>query len=309
MSLRGHEIAVTGGAGFIGSWICEKLCKDNNVTAIDDLSTGSESNLKHLGNDVKLVRCDVRDVKRTTEVLRGMDTVFHLAANVRIPESIKDPSMDADININGTLNVLEACRKHGISRIVYSSSSSVYGEPSKVPVTEDTPKNPMSPYAVSKLAAELYVNSYSKLYGIDSVSLRYFNVFGPRQNPDSPYSGVISIFVRNLLTGKDINVFGDGGQTRDFVSVRDVAKANVLAASSKKAVGKSINIGTGKSVTLNKVISVLESISDRKVNVRYGEPREGDVRHSMADIKLARDVLSFKPVTGLEDGLRELLGK
>ncbi len=305
MSMKDVNITVTGGAGFIGSWIAEALAKDNTVKIIDNLHTGKSENIKEM--DAKFVKADIRDSKAVFDALKDSDVVFHQGANVQIQASIDDPGMDADINIGGTLNVLEACRKHDIKRLVFASSSAIYGNPEKVPVSEGQRPDPLSPYALSKLAGETYVRLYNQLYGIETVSLRYFNVYGPRQNPDSPYSGVISIFTKNVKLGKRLVVFGDGEQTRDFVNVKDVVSANILAAQSKDAVGKAFNIGTGKSISLNEMISVLKKISGKKLNVVHEKPRKGEVKHSRADIGLAKKILGYEPTIEFEDGLKELL--
>ena len=307
MTLTDKSIIVTGGAGFIGSWIVELLADDNKVKVLDSFSTGKPENLAHLKGKVEIVRADVRDARMVSEVLKGADIVFHQAANVQIQASFDDPGMDAGINVGGTLNVLEACRKHDVESVVFASSSSVYGEPDKLPVVEGSAKKPTSPYAISKLSADFYTRLYSQMHGMGTVSLRYFNVYGPRQNPDSPYSGVISIFAKNIGLGKPLPVLGDGEQTRDFVSVHDVANANILAAGSKKAAGLALNVGTGRSISLNGMISVLEEISGKKLKIIHKGPRQGDVKHSRADISLAEKVLGFKPEVKLEDGLKELL--
>ena len=309
MTLEERRILVTGGSGFIGSWIAETLCPTNKVSVFDCFSTGKRKNLAYLKKDVKITEGDVREAGKVSHSVKGKDIVFHQAANVRIPLSVKDPPMDADININGTLNVLEACRKHDVGRLVFASSSAIYGDPVRLPVSEDHPKNPKSPYAVSKLAGEEYVLNYHRLYGLETVALRYFNVYGPRQDPSSPYSGVISIFSKRVSEGKGITVYGDGKQTRDFVNVRDVVSANILAAEAKKAPGHAINVGTGESVSLNRLVGIIEKISGKKSSIVHESEREGDVRDSCADITLLRKVLGFKPSIGLEYGLRELLAK
>jgi len=216
--------------------------------------------------------------------------------------------MDSGINVGGTLNVLDACRRHGVKKMVFASSSSVYGDPDSVPVDESAPLRPKSPYALSKLSAERYVTLYSELYGLHTASLRYFNVYGPRQNADSPYSGVISIFAKNISAGNPITIYGDGKQTRDFVSVRDVARANLLAAE-YKGTSCTVNIGTGRSVSISDVAAILCNIAGKKAHINYKEAREGDVMHSRASIGLARKLLGYEPAVRLEDGLKELLGK
>ncbi len=306
MTLKGKNVVVTGGAGFIGSWIAEYASKDNNVTVFDDMSSGTKANIDLVKSSIRLVKGDVRSQADVDSALKGADVVFHQAANVKIQVSIKDPALDASINVGGTINVLEACRKHDIANVVFAASSAVYGHPERIPTKESDRKAPLSPYAVSKMTGESYMDLYSNLHGIKTACLRYFNVYGPRQSADSPYSGVVSLFVRNAVGGKPMTIFGDGEQSRDFVNVRDVAKANMLAAECKKATGP-INIGTGERITLNGLVRLLEKIKGRKFKVIYKKAREGDARHSCADISLARNVLGFKPSVNIEDGLRELI--
>jgi len=307
MTLADRNIVVTGGAGFIGSWLAETLAEGNEVKVLDNLSPSKIENLQHIRNKIRVIRGDVRNAETVAASLKGTDVVFHEAANVQIQASIEDPRMDSDINIGGTLNVLEACRLHDVNRLVFASSSAIYGDAGRIAISEEQRLNPMSPYAVSKMAGESYVKLYNQLYGMETVSLRYFNVYGPRQNPDSPYSGVISLFIKNMEHGKGLTVFGDGKQTRDFVNVRDVVRANVLAATSKKATGKAINIGTGKSVSLNEMIRILEKISGKSLKVVYKPQREGDIRDSLAGTTLAEELLGFKAKISLKDGLKELL--
>jgi UDP-glucose 4-epimerase len=306
MAIRETRVLVTGGAGFIGSSITRALAPDNHVRVFDDFSTGKKENVPGTRN-IDVVKGDLRDASAVSAAVKGSGIVFHEGANVRIPASVKDPQMDAEINIKGTLNVLEACRKQDVSSLVFASSSALYGNPKKIPVSEGHMPCPASPYALSKMSAEGYVRLYHELYGMRTVSLRYFNVYGPRQNADSPYSGVISIFMKNLAEGRKLTVFGDGNQTRDFVSVSDVVSANLLAAESAKAAGMAINIGTGKSISINGLIGLLKKLSKREADIAYEHRREGDVMHSCADITLARKVLGYKPKVTLEEGLAELM--
>jgi len=307
MALENRTIAVTGGMGFIGSWIAEALCGKNMVRVLDNFSSGNPANLAKVKKAVRIVRCDIRDAGKVSAGLKGTDMVFHQAANIMIPVSVKDPVFDANVNILGTMNVLEACRKNDVKRLVFASSSAVYGEVEYLPINEDNIPNPKSPYACSKMAAEFYTRLYWQLYGLETVCLRYFNVYGPRQNPDSPYSGVISIFSKRLAENKPIIVYGDGNQTRDFVNVKDVVAANLLAAESDEAIGRAINIGSGKSVSINKLAETMQKAAGRKATVGHEEARPGDIRHSVADIGLAKKTLGFKPQIALEDGLKELV--
>jgi len=306
MAIEDRSIAVTGGAGFIGSWIAESLADANRVLVLDNLITGKKANLTKLKSKIKFINSDIRDAKKVASCLKGTDMVFHQAANVQIPKSVEDPVFDSGINIGGTLNILEACRVHDVGRIVFASSSAVYGEPAALPLKESHEKVPKSPYAASKLVAETYVRIYGELYGLGTASLRYFNVYGPKQNPDSPYSGVISIFIKNIRSGNPLTVFGDGRQTRDFVSVRDVVRANLMAAESKNT-GFAVNVGTGKRISLNDIMSILEKLSGTKLKIIRKNARQGDVKHSCADTSLAEKLLGFRAKTGLEEGLKELL--
>lgn len=304
MKLEGANVLVTGGAGFIGSWIAEKLAEKNHVTILDNFATGKKQNIPE---GTEFIKGDVRVTDDVKKAVKGSDVVFHQAANVRIPVSVKDPLFDSEVNVLGTLNVLEACRKAGVKRVVYASSSALYGNPDKIPTPEDSAPLPVSPYGISKMTGEYYMRAYAALYGIETVSLRYFNVYGQRQNPDSPYSGVLSIFSKTIREGRPLTVFGDGKQTRDFVNVRDVADANILAATTNGISGDYFNIGTGTAVSLNEIISMLGRITGKNLDVIYRERRPGDARKSCADIRKAREKIGFSPKIGLEYGLRELL--
>jgi len=304
MKLKGANVLVTGGAGFIGSWIAETLADKNNVRILDALITGKKQNIPE---GVEFIKGDVRNAGDVRAAVKGVDIVFHQAANVQIPLSIEDPVFDSDVNVRGTLNVLEACRKSGVKRVVYASSSALYGNPEKIPTPETCYPDPLSPYGTSKMAGEYYTKVYSSLYGLETVSLRYFNVYGPRQNPDSPYSGVLSIFSKNIKEKQSLTVFGDGRQRRDFVNVRDVVEANILAATADGVSGEAFNIGTGIAVSINEIISMLGKIAGKNLDVMYSERRQGDARKSCADTRKAREELGFSPKIGLEEGLRELL--
>ncbi|NOX71549.1 MAG: SDR family oxidoreductase [Candidatus Micrarchaeota archaeon] len=305
--LTGKNIAVTGGAGFIGSHIVEALYKQNNVVVIDNLFTGLEDNVKPFKNDVKFENVSITDAKAIESALKGIDIIFHEGANVQIPRSIENPQFDAETNIIGTINVLEAARKNDISTVVFAASSSVYGNPVEIPIKETHRLMPLSPYAAGKRACEDYMRLYNEMYGIKTVCLRYFNVYGPRQRSDSPYSGVISIFSDKLKRGEKLVVYGDGEQSRDFVNVKDVAQANILAAES----GKSgiYNVGTGKEISLNDLIKTMEEIIGKKAEIEYTDERPGDIRRSVADITKIKEELGFEPKISLEEGLRELLDK
>ena len=304
---------VTGGAGFIGSHIVDRLLSDGfDVTVLDDLSSGSLDNVaRHKGEKAfRLVKGDIRDAKLVREALRGVDAVFHEAAFVSVTLSVKDPVVANDVNVAGTLNVLKASADLGVKRFVFASSAAVYGEASTPLKSEDMASVPMSPYGVSKFAAESYVRSFYRTYGLGTVALRYFNVYGPRQSfdLDCAYGGVISIFLNRILRGMSPIVYGDGEQTRDFVYVRDIVEANMLALNSKKAAGEAINVGSGTRVSVNRVAEVLKSLLNKtSVKNMYVDPRVGDVLHGCAAITKAGEILGYRPTVSFEEGLRELV--
>ncbi|MBI2393614.1 MAG: SDR family oxidoreductase [Deltaproteobacteria bacterium] len=304
------RVLVTGGAGFIGSHLVTRLLGDgHDVRVLDDLSTGKRENLAHLAAaDVELVVGDVRDGATVDACARGCEVVFHEAAIVSVPYSVEHPQTSHDVNLQGTLNVLLAARAQGVRRVVFACSAAVYGDEPTLPKREDMAASPISPYGIEKIAGEQYVLAWPKLYGVEGVSLRYFNVFGPRQDPRSPYSGVISVFVDRARAGREITVFGDGEQSRDFVFVEDVVQANVLAATVPSASGRAYNIGRGARTTLNELLAMLERIVDRPLAVRHEPPRAGDIRDSLADVSRAREELGFAPRVAIEEGLRRLIG-
>jgi len=301
---------VAGGAGFIGSHVVDRLIEaDIEVTVLDNLRTGQVENIKrHEKNkNFRFVRGDVRNFKLVKELVSNVDAVFNLAALVSVPRSIENPLLTNDVNVKGTLNLLKASLDSDVKRFVQSSSAAVYGENRKLPVRESFAPEPMSPYGVSKLAADNYAKVFHNVYGLETVCLRYFNVFGPRQTC-SAYSGVISIFVNQLLRDQPPTILGDGEQTRDFVFVEDVASANLLALTKKGVAGEIFNVSTGKATTINKLVQKLQEITGKTdLKPIYGEPRPGDIRHSYANIEKARRVLGYKPVYQLEEGLRKLV--
>jgi UDP-glucose 4-epimerase len=296
---------VTGGAGFIGSNTVDELVRrGHDVVVLDDLSTGKAENLIEVQEKVELRRHSVTDLDRLREACRGVDYVLHLGARTSVPRSVKDPLETNRVNVDGTLNVLVAARDAKVKRVVFAGSSSVYGETPTLPKREDMPAAPISPYGLSKLAGEIYGQVFQRCYGLEFVSLRYFNVFGPRQDPGSPYSGVLSLFNAALLTGTQPTVYGDGEQSRDFTYVGNAVEANLLACESKRAAGLAINIGTGSRYTLNQTLTLLEKITGRPAKAKYGPPREGDIHDSQADISRAKDVLGYNPRFGFEEGLK-----
>jgi nucleoside-diphosphate-sugar epimerase len=295
---------VTGGAGFIGSHIVEELARrGHTVTVLDDLSTGKEANLAAAQGAVELVRGSICDLNTVQQAARGADFVLHLGARTSVPRSVADPLESNRINIDGTVNVLVAARDAKVRRFVFAASSSAYGESPTLPKTESMPAVPISPYGVTKLAGEVYAQVFGRNYGLENVSLRYFNVFGPRQDPDSPYSGVLSRFCTALLRGEQPVIFGDGEQSRDFNYVANVVDATLRAAEAPAASGLVINVGTGGRFTLNHTLELLGKISGKPAKARYEPPRAGDIRDSQADIALAQRVLGYQPAVGFEEGL------
>jgi UDP-glucose 4-epimerase len=296
-----HKFIITGGAGFIGSNLAEALAKNNDVTVIDDLSAGKPENLA--GLDVKFVKGSITNLDLLNQSFQGADCVFHQAAIASVKKSIDDPIRTNEVGISGTLNVLLAARDAGVRRVILASSAAVYGSSPQLPKTETMPPEPISPYAVTKLAGELYAKNFQELYGLQTVSLRYFNVFGPKQDPSSEYSGVISRFISALLSGNQPTIYGDGMQTRDFVYVKDVVKANILASHSATGV---YNIASGKSTSLNTLVATIANIIGVEPHPLYAAPRPGDIRHSLADISRARS-MGYSPDYSLEDTLRETI--
>ncbi|QSZ67896.1 SDR family oxidoreductase [Methanofollis aquaemaris] len=294
---------VTGGAGFIGSHIAEVLSNEHEVVVIDDLSTGHRENIQDF--DVEFVEGSVTDLPLLREIFRGADGVFHQAAIASVPKSVDDPLATHTVNETGTLDVLLAARGAGVKKVVFASSSAVYGEEPTLPKHEGMLPAPVSPYAISKLTGEHYEAVFSKLFGLKTVALRYFNVFGPRQDPSSQYSGVISIFTDRVKAGEPITIHGDGGQTRDFVYVADVVRANLLAM--ERDVTGVFNIARGRQTDLNTLARGVMEAAGREVPVEYGPVRQGDVRHSLADISRAREVLGWAPEWSLVDGLVETI--
>ena len=295
---------VTGGAGFIGSNSVDELVRrGHDVVVLDDLSSGKAENLAGVRTNIEFMQHSITDLERVREACRGVDYVIHLAARPSVPRSVKDPLETNRVNVDGTLNVLVAARDAKVKRVVFAGSSSVYGETRTLPKREIIPPVPISPYGMSKLMGEMYGQVFQRVYGLEFVSLRYFNVFGPRQDPGSPYSGVLSLFNASLMNGTQPTVHGDGEQSRDFTYVANVVQANLLACSAREAAGLAINVGTGNRYTLNQTLAMLEQITGQPAMARYVPPRGGDIRDSQADITLARKVLGYQPGIGFEEGL------
>ncbi|HAE83396.1 MAG TPA: LPS biosynthesis protein WbpP [Ktedonobacter sp.] len=299
---------VTGGAGFIGSHIVEALLNQGEtVRVFDSLATGRETNVGALKGHAQFKRGDLRNFDDVKAAMRDVEVVFHQGALASVPRSIADPVASLETNINGTHNVLLAAKESGVRRVVYASSSSVYGDTPTLPKREDMPSNPMSPYAVHKYTGELLCRVFTHIYGLETVALRYFNVFGPRQDPNSEYAAVIPRFLTALIQKRRPIVFGDGQQTRDFTYITNVVQANLLAAISPDAIGRAINIGCGEQISLNTMLHMAGELLGITVEAEYREPRSGDVRHSLADITLAQRLLGYQPTIGFREGLARTL--
>jgi len=304
----GELCLVTGGAGFIGSHLVEALtAQGRSVRVFDDLSTGLASNLAHIQPAPQFVQGDVGDAAAVREAAVGCQLVFHLGAVASVQRSVEDPIGSHHVCATGTVHVLDAARRAGARRVVFAASSSAYGMPTKETQSEDDPLSPLSPYAAAKLASEFYAQAFAASYGLETVCLRFFNIFGPRQRADSPYSGVIALFVAALRAGKQPTIFGDGLQTRDFTYVANAVQAVVKAADAPGASGKSYNVGTGRRVTLLDLIAALNQLLGTNVQPILAAPRPGDVRHSCADIRRARQELGYEPTVSFEQGLAKLL--
>jgi UDP-N-acetylglucosamine/UDP-N-acetyl-alpha-D-glucosaminouronate 4-epimerase len=301
------QYLVTGGAGFIGSHLSEELLRrGHRVRVADSLITGKRSNLDHIPQ-VEFVQGDLADLEFARAAVAGCEVVLHQAAIPSVPRSVKDPITSNRANVDATLNTLVAARDAGVRRLVFAGSSSVYGDTPTLPKHEDMPDNPLSPYALQKVVGEQYLKMFTKLYGFETVSIRYFNVFGPRQDPTSPYSGVISVFATALLENRPPNIYGDGEQTRDFTYVTNVVDGVLRAAAAKGASGHIINVATGGRISLNTLFKTMREVIGSKVEPVYLAPREGDVRDSQADITKARDLLAYQPIVSFEDGLRKTI--
>lgn len=308
MALSGIAL-VTGGAGFIGSHIAAALSDSGaRVRVIDNLSTGYPENISEIGRDIDFINASVTDTDALNRALEGVELVFHEAAIPSVPRSVVQPVETHEASVNGTFSLLLAAREQKVRRVVYAASSSAYGDQPESPKHEGMRPDPLSPYAVAKLVGEYYCQVFTRVYGLETVALRYFNVFGPRQDPGSQYSGVISRFILALQNNERPIIYGDGEQTRDFTFIANVVDANLRAAQSAGAVGQVINIANGESVSVNQVLATLQSLTGRTdQKAEYSPARTGDVRDSLADLTLARSALGYEPLVDLEEGLRQTL--
>ena len=299
---------ITGIAGFIGSNLAHELVRrGENVRGFDNFETGKRENLSELAGKIEFQELDLLDAKATANACRGIDYILHQAAIPSVPRSVMDPRTSHEANVNGTLNLLLGAREAGVKRVVYAASSSAYGDTPTLPKHEDMQPNPISPYAVQKLTGELYLSSFYRVYGLETVSLRYFNIFGPRQDPASQYSGVLAKFITQMLAGDVCTIFGDGEQSRDFTYIENAVNANLLAckAPADQVAGKVFNVATGERFSLNQTFRILSGIIGYSGMPSYAEARAGDVKHSLADISRARSAIGYEPTVRFEAGLRQ----
>ncbi|GIU82557.1 MAG: SDR family oxidoreductase [Acidobacteria bacterium] len=300
------KVLVTGGAGFIGSNLAEELIKQGaKVKIIDNFVTGFRENLEEIKGDFDFIEGDINDDKALKKALEGVEIVFHQAALPSVPRSVENPKETHEACVNGTFNLLLKAKECGVRRVIYAASSSAYGNQPTLPKIETMRPEPLSPYAVAKLVGEYYCQVFWQVYGLETICLRYFNVFGPRQNPASMYSGVISIFIDALMKGKTPVIYGDGEQTRDFTYVANVVDANIKAAQTTKGIGMVMNAANGERVSVNQLLEILKKITGKEnVKPEYLPERKGDVKHSQADNTLARELIGYQKIVGLEEGLR-----
>jgi UDP-N-acetylglucosamine/UDP-N-acetyl-alpha-D-glucosaminouronate 4-epimerase len=301
----GAVALVTGGGGFIGSHLVKRLLREGmSVRVLDNFATGRRANLEEALDDVELIEGDLQSYERVHNAVRGCDLAFHLGALPSVPRSIQDPLTSNATNVVGTLNVLLAARDEGVRRVVYASSSSLYGASTELPKREDMHPLPIAPYAVSKLAAEGYCRAFHHVYGLETVALRYFNVFGPGQDPRSQYAAAIPNFITAALEERPPIIHGDGEQSRDFTFVDNAVDANLLAAAAEGAAGEAFNVACGERTSLNEIVARLSALAGREIEPVHTDPRPGDVRHSLADIDKARKILGYAPAVDFEEGLR-----
>lgn len=297
-------ILVTGGAGFIGSHIARSLAENGErVRVLDNLSSGRSDNLAGIAGEIEVIEGDLRDAEVVARAVDGCEVVYHQAAVPSVPRSVADPRTSLDAGITGTLNVLLAARDRGARRVVFASSSSIYGDTPVMPKHEDMTPKPLSPYAISKLSAEQLCGVFTRLYGLETVALRYFNVFGPNQDPASEYAAVIPKFIAAVAAGERPTIFGDGEQSRDFTYIANVVDANLRAAEVPEASGRVFNIASGRAITVNRMLALVGELLDKPAEADYTDPRPGDIRDSLADISAARDVLGYDPEVSFEDGM------
>ena len=301
---------VTGGAGFIGCNLVRYILgKGHDVVVVDNFSTGKRENVADFIDKVEFIEGDIRDRELMDRAVKGVSAIFHEAALGSVPRSVEDPQTSHDVNVNGTLTVLESARAAGVKRIIFAASSSAYGDQEELPKHEGMPPRPISPYAASKVACEGYMRAYAACYGLETLSLRYFNVFGAYQDPEGPYAAVIPAFISRILRGQRPVVFGDGEQSRDFCYIDNVCEANWLAANApaEKCDGTVINIACGARTTLNEILDLLRELLHTDIEAEYTDPRPGDVRHSLADVSLAKKVIGYEPKVFFADGLRKAI--
>jgi len=295
---------VTGGAGFIGSNTVDELVRrGHSVVVLDDLSAGKEENLAEVRSKITFMKGSITDIEAVQKAMHQAEFVIHLAARTSVPRSVKDPVETNKVNVDGTLNILVAARDNKVKRVVFAASSAAYGETPTLPKTESMQPQPISPYGVTKYVGELYAYAFGRCYDLENVSLRYFNIFGPRQDPNSPYSGVLSKFCTAFLEETQPVVYGDGEHTRDFTYVDNAVQANLLACEAPSASGRVFNVGTGSRVSLNQTLQLLQRISGKQLEAKYEPPRDGDIRDSQADIQSAREFLGYEPAVMFEEGL------
>ncbi len=296
---------ITGGAGFIGSNLVEELLKrGHEVRVLDNFSTGSRDNLAQFKDRIELFEGDLRSYHIVRQAVDGVDFILHQGALPSVPRSIQDPITSNDVNVTGTLNILDAAVTAGVKRVVFASSSSIYGDNPTLPKQEDMKPNPLSPYAVSKMAGEKYCQVFARIYGLHTVALRYFNVFGPRQNPDSQYSAVIPKFIKAILTDQQPVIYGDGEQSRDFTYIANVVEANILATEADAPAGEVYNCAVHQRITLNELVDTINRIVGKNIKPIYADPRPGDIKHSFADITKIQQQLGYSPRVMFEEGLR-----
>ena len=304
MSASGATVLVTGGGGFIGSHLVERLLEQGHaVRVLDNFATGHRANIAHLLDEIELIEGDIQSYERVHTAVRGCELVFHVAALPSVPRAVQDPLTSNASNVTGTLNVLLAARDEGVRRVVFSSSSSIYGANRDLPKREDMPVVPISPYAVAKLAAENYCRAFFDVYGLETVALRYFNVFGPRQDPHSQYSAVIPLFITAILEGRPPVLHGDGEQSRDFTYVSNAVDANVLAGRADGVAGEVFNVACGERISLNQLLGQIQGLTGNSVEATHVDPRPGDVPHSLADISRAREKLGYEVLVNISEGL------